>query len=71
MTLRQQLISDYMLKFLTPITLTLAAWAFNTFAQRLERVELAMQSIQINVTTLDGRIAICAMRLDSHERQGE
>jgi hypothetical protein len=71
MTLRQQLISDYMLKFLTPITLTLAAWAFNSFAQRLERVETAIQTIQLNVGTLDGRIAICAMRLDSHEKQGK
>ena len=71
MTLRQQLISDYALKFLTPLTMALAAWAFNSFAQRLERVEIAIQSIQLNVGTLDGRIAICAMRLDNHEKQGE
>lgn len=70
MTLKQQLISDYVLKFLTPITMALAAWAFNSFATRLERVEVAIQSIQLNVGTLDGRIAICAMRLDQHEKEG-
>lgn len=71
MTLRQQIYSDYALKFLTPVTLTLAAWAFNSFAQRLEKVENKLHDIQMNIGLLDTRIAICALRIDEHVKQGE